>query len=195
MATNADWIIPASEDERRYFINETDNRYCKGNSPEPVIRAYFDRLYKELEEGKGKEAMLYDLLKVKLGKWHPRDNIPDTEEMRRQIDLSYPRLKGAIKDILMEGVFPGELNGKGEYQIASKNFLDTLNDMDANFKFTGKSVTNLLKQVGVNTRRDTTTRYLIFPELGIIRSLWSRQVGRQNWDTADVKWEIGKKEF
>src|SRR4029077_7749160 len=29
MSTNSDWVIPATEDERRYFINEIDNKYAK----------------------------------------------------------------------------------------------------------------------------------------------------------------------
>lgn len=194
MATNADFIIPATEDERRFFINETDNKYSKGSSDEPVIRAYFNALYNELDNG-GKAAMLYDLLKVKLKRWHPRMDIPHTDELQNQIDMNYPHLKKGVCDMLTHGVFPGVLNGKGEYQISSKNFLTYL-EGETNVKnsFTNKSVVQLVKVLKVQTHRSSTERLLIFPELGIMRDLWNKHIGRRDWRTNE-KWSIGKMEY
>jgi len=195
MATNADWVIPATEDERRYFINETDNRFAKGNSEEKDIRAHFTALYSEIKNS-GKEAMLFDLLKMDLKGWHPRNEIPETEEMRNQIAMSLPKLKTAIFDMLKEGVFPGDFNSKGEYQISSKAFLEALQVIDPNGakNFTNKAIANILKILEVKTHRTNTARYLIFPELGYVRSVWNKNITRHEWPTNE-KWTIGKTEY
>lgn len=195
MATNADWVIPATEDERRYFINETDNRFAKGNSEEKDIREHFNALYEEINTT-GKGAMLFDLLHMNLKGWHPRNEIPETEEMRNQIALSLPKLKGAVFTLLEEGIFPGEFNSKGEYQVSNKNFLEYLQSIDPQGakNFTMKSIANLTKTLGIKTYRDSQARYLIFPELGILRAMWNRAVTRNEWPT-NIKWTIGKAEY
>jgi hypothetical protein len=190
MATNADWVIPASEDERRFFINETDNRFSKGNSEEHIIRAYFDKLYAELTTS-GKAAMLFDLLSWDLKGWNPRINIPETEEMRNQIAMSLPKLKLAVFTMLEEGVFPGEKNTKGEYQITSKNFLEFLQGLESNSKFSSKAVSNFVKILHIKPHRDAHNRFLIFPELGQIRSYWNKHIGRREWRTNE-EWIVGK---
>ena len=54
-ASNSDWIVPASMEERRFFtIDVSDKRIGD--------RQYFKSLFEEMENG-GREAMLYDLLR------------------------------------------------------------------------------------------------------------------------------------
>jgi hypothetical protein len=65
------------------------------------------------DNGPGPSAMLYDLLKINLTNWHPRNNIPETSELRKQIQMSLPKLKYAFHQMLEDGVFPGHENGKG----------------------------------------------------------------------------------
>jgi hypothetical protein len=65
-------VVPASHDERRYAINDIDPRYSRGVAPEEVRKEYFGALNAELRDG-GAEAMLYDLLQMDLGDWHPRE--------------------------------------------------------------------------------------------------------------------------
>jgi len=68
MLAEPGWVIPAGRYERRYaaFAVSTVKR---GN------RAYFRALHHQIQNG-GAEAMFYDLQRMDLGDWHPR-NIPE----------------------------------------------------------------------------------------------------------------------
>jgi hypothetical protein len=75
MSSNADWVIPASHDERRYLMLDVlDDK--KGDV------SYFAALNQQMEQG-GLAAMLYDLLHLDLGDFHPRA-VPTTPELAVQ---------------------------------------------------------------------------------------------------------------
>jgi Family of unknown function (DUF5906) len=82
LSSNAYWVVPASDDERRYAVSDIDPRYAKGSAPEEDRKKYFGAIQRELAEG-GAAAMLYDLLKMPLGDWHPRE-VPVTPALMRQ---------------------------------------------------------------------------------------------------------------
>jgi hypothetical protein len=83
MSANADWVLPASGDERRYGVFDAVN--VRGDKEK-----YFDALHRELLGG-GIGAMLYDLLNMELGDWSPRF-IPQTKALQRQKALSMSTL-------------------------------------------------------------------------------------------------------
>jgi hypothetical protein len=204
MSTNADWIIPATVDERRYFINEVDDKYARGGQlSDYEIDSYFNKLYKErfgteYEKDKflyeGTAAMLHDLLKIDLTDgWHPRNSIPETEELRKQIAMSLSKLKYAILHMLEDGVFPGSRNGKGELTITSANMLDYIHSLDpSNKTITSKSLAGMLKEIGVTLYRTGATRGYVFPELGIMRQNWSERVMKNTEWRLNELWEIDK---
>lgn len=202
MATNADWIIPATEDERRYFINEVDAKYAKGQLLDHDREKYFDEIWQERlgtkdESGKyrkeGTAAMLHDLLKMNLTNWHPRNSVPETAELRKQIAMSLPRLKYAILHMLEDGVFPGSRNGSGELAITSANFLDYIHSLDpANKTITGKALVSILKEIGVTTYKIGPARGYIFPELNIMRQNWDTRIMRNTEWRLSETWEIDK---
>jgi hypothetical protein len=69
MASNSDWVVPASLEERRYFVLDVaDNRIGDGK--------YFSALYAEMETG-GLAAMIYDMLRRDIAGFEPRD-VPNT---------------------------------------------------------------------------------------------------------------------
>jgi hypothetical protein len=75
MASNSDWVVPASGDERRYCVMAvSDSRIGD--------RAYFTRLNAQMEKG-GLAAMLHDLLAHDLSKFNVRD-VPQTEALADQ---------------------------------------------------------------------------------------------------------------
>ena len=69
MAGNEDWLAPASMDERRFAAFAVSDKY-QGDT------AYFDTLFKQMFEEGGVEAMMFDLLNMKLEGWQPPDPCP-----------------------------------------------------------------------------------------------------------------------
>lgn len=73
MASNNNWTVPAGPSARRFAVFRVSD-HCVGDKP------YFRALFEQLESG-GYEAMLYDLLQLDLQDWHPRDDVPKTDEL------------------------------------------------------------------------------------------------------------------
>ena len=97
MTANAEWVVPASHDERRYAVFNVSEKYM-GNEQ------YFRELYREIESG-GLEAMLHDLKRVDLGKWHPRQIIK-TQALAEQKMQSMIPLQEWYESLLQEGHIP-----------------------------------------------------------------------------------------
>jgi hypothetical protein len=76
MATNAEWVIPAGIDERRFAVFEVAETYKQS-------KEYFRPLYAEMDAG-GIAAMMFDLLAYDLEGWHPRDDVPRTNALHDQ---------------------------------------------------------------------------------------------------------------
>lgn len=101
MASNNDWVIPASADERRYCVIDVSNRH-KGDL------AYFNALLAESGSG-GLEAMLYDLQAYDLTGFEVR-RVPATKAMDDQKVASLKSTERWIYD-LMTGASVGDLLG------------------------------------------------------------------------------------
>lgn len=79
MASNEEWVIPASVDARRFFVLEVSEE-AKNN------HAYFAEIIGQLEAG-GYAAMLHDLLNYDLSAFNVRD-VPRTDGLANQQKLS-----------------------------------------------------------------------------------------------------------
>jgi hypothetical protein len=118
MLAEPGWVIPAGRYERRYAALAVS----------PVKRSdkgYFRALHRQIAEG-GAEAMFYDLRKMDLGDWHPRD-IPDTllcnPALQKQQGFTLPPLEQWYVMLLHEGVLPGGLAGRPNTAF-TKSLLD-----------------------------------------------------------------------
>jgi hypothetical protein len=79
MSSNADWVIPAAIDERRFCVLDVaDNRIGD--------RAYFAAIAAQMENG-GLAALVYDMLARDISAFEVRD-IPQTAALRTQKTLS-----------------------------------------------------------------------------------------------------------
>ncbi len=101
MASNEDWVVPASLDARRFFVLEVSD--ARRND-----HAYFAALWAEMENG-GYEAMLHDLLRRDLTLFNPR-GVPLTEGLQTQRKLSLNHTDAWWLDVLHKGyVFQSRL--------------------------------------------------------------------------------------
>jgi hypothetical protein len=75
MASNSDWVIPASQDERRFFVLDVaDHRIGQ--------REYFTGIAEQMERG-GLAAMIHDMLRRDITGFDVRD-VPSTAALRDQ---------------------------------------------------------------------------------------------------------------
>lgn len=193
MATNNEWVIPASADSRRYFINEVDNMYAKNKCANSIREKYFDLLWSEMKYG-GKAAMTYDLLKVKLGGWHPRNEVPETEELKKQALMSLPRSHKAILSMLQDGQFPGEQYENGACYIQAKILWAYMEELEpGTMKISHMVKSELIKELGCY--KNSKTHAWNFPDLQTMRSNWDLRHGVVKWDKVITEWSVIKSPY
>jgi hypothetical protein len=79
MASNSDWVVPASNKERRYFVIDVgDNRVGD--------KKYFNAIYEQMEHG-GLAAMIHYFLDYDIKDFDHRD-FPETEALKQQKEHS-----------------------------------------------------------------------------------------------------------
>lgn len=100
IASNEDWVVPASTDhERRFAVYDVAAERQDDD-------AYFDELHRQMQNG-GLEAMLFDLQQMDLGDWHPRRDVPKTDALHEQAKHSERPEVAALREILELGQCPG----------------------------------------------------------------------------------------
>ncbi|MFI3215266.1 MAG: DUF5906 domain-containing protein [Methylococcales bacterium] len=107
MASNNDWIVPASSDERRYFVlGVSDERI--GDS------AYFTALHDSLEREETKSAFLYDMLHRDISGFDIT-KIPETDALKAQRLQSLDSFGKYWWDVLNRGHIYQSEYGNDEY--------------------------------------------------------------------------------
>jgi hypothetical protein len=106
MLAEPGWVIPAGRYERRYAaLSASDVRM--GN------RTYFNMLHQQIADG-GAEAMMWDLQRMDLGEWHPRE-IPESllkgSALQEQQIHTLPPLEQWYLSLLQDARVPGALVG------------------------------------------------------------------------------------
>jgi hypothetical protein len=94
MSSNKDWVIPASADERRFFVLDVGEEH-KQDKP------YFAAIDAQMKNG-GYEAMLYDLLHRDLNGWDVRD-VPQTKALYEQKILSEDSKTAWLRECMVRG--------------------------------------------------------------------------------------------
>lgn len=105
MASNENWVVPATADERRFAVYDVADE-AVGN------REYFTALRREMEEEGGDAAMLDFLLHLDISKFDPAD-VPDTEGLQEQKKLTAPLHWKWFEDVLSRGyVLASKIGGE-----------------------------------------------------------------------------------
>jgi hypothetical protein len=98
MASNEDWVVPAGERERRYFVLKVSDDKLQDHG-------WFKAINEQLENG-GYEAMLHDLLHHHLGDFHPRQ-LPRCNDLAGQQALSLGPFDSRWVELLETGTLTG----------------------------------------------------------------------------------------
>lgn len=189
MASNESWVVPAAPDERRFAVFDVDESQKQS-------KTYFAPLFAELDSG-GLAAMLFDLLAMDLGDFHPRWNIPDTEALKRQKIQSLSGLDAYLYDLLCVGTFPEEIDkdGKPKKTATGVPFRSTYFLRDEATRWlrarhgeqhvSGNDVTELLVKLGATKYRrgGGGERGLLLPSLETMRAKWDALKFPVKWPT------------
>jgi hypothetical protein len=98
LSSNEDWVVPAGENERRFFM-------CAVSEVKLQDQVWFEAIIDQLQNG-GYGAMLYDLIHFDLGDWHPR-RVPKQHGLLEQQAHSLSPLDSWWVELLETGTLAG----------------------------------------------------------------------------------------
>jgi hypothetical protein len=179
MTANAEWVVPASHDERRYAVFSVSEKFM-GNEQ------YFRDLYAELNEG-GLEAMLYDLQRVNLGAWHPR-HIVKTQALVEQKMQSMTPLYEWWESLLQDGSIPAAPKDTPDIAMVTyllnhaREFSTKLRELNAT------RLGRFLSQHGCIKLHRSSGNAWRFPELKAARQKWETRYQGWTWQYATENW-------
>jgi hypothetical protein len=153
----------------------------------------------EINEG-GAEAMFYDLQRLDLGDFHPRD-IPEAvlkgEALQKQQGFSLPPLEQWFVSLLHDGVLPGAGPKRPNTTFTSWLLIDA-KDRIPRLKWDLSEVLlrNFLideEAVGIpcTKYRSSVGNGWSFAPLKDLREAWCRRYGSIKWDNPDAEWNGG----
>jgi len=178
MAANAEWVVPASHDERRYVVIDVS---CSRIGD----FTYFKALHAEINAG-GLAAMLHDLQRVKLGDWHPR-NVVYTEALHRQKERSLDPVHEWWESVLQSGVLPGQADASRA--VAALNIYDRARQSVPRLKDASETrLGRFLRSMGCEGWHRKNGNYWRFPELNEARKVWNEKFGRWQWRNELQSW-------
>jgi hypothetical protein len=173
MSGNDKWIVPASHDERRYAVNKINERWKQN-------RDYFGPLFGEINDG-GAGAMLYDLLRLDLDGWHPRDHVPQTQALVEQKMLGLTGLEQWYAGLLDVGALPGPEKRNPRMVLSSRLFEDAKASSPRNRYINPTGLGVFLKEMGCEHKSTGKAWAWVFPPLAEARRAWLAHVSG-SWD-------------
>jgi hypothetical protein len=182
ISSNNDWVIPAGTGARRFVV--ADVAPIKAGNFE-----YFAALRKELNSG-GLQAMLYDLLNIDLGDWHPRE-IVSSKGLNTQKEFTLDTLSMWTLYIAESGHLPhtDNLLWQGEKHpdpnfVSSATIRQHMLSTFPQLRFTDdkKLARALREHLGCVKSKTQHCRGWVFPDLEQARDMWSQSHYKQDWD-------------
>ena len=192
MSANADWVVPASAGERRYAVFKCVDTYVRGLADDKTREAYFNDLHHEMNNG-GLEAMLFDLLHLNLGDWHPR-KVYETAALREQKAQSLSPIQHWLEEVLQDGKLPRSFwnkTGKKDFALTCDLVADAIKRVPRlNGYLSDKAMGGFLGKTWgcISGKGESPTGELRgwrFPPLAQMRADWSRRYGGWEWENPD----------
>ena len=188
MLAEPGWVIPAGRFERRYAAVAV-------SSAKRGDKEYFRALHRQIEKG-GAEAMFYELERMNLDGWHPRE-IPEAllrnPELQKQQSHTLPPLEQWYVMLLHNGVLPGALAGKPNTAYTRSLIEDAKTKVPRlRWDLTEVGLRNFLldeESIGIVCAkyRSSNNNGWSFPPLSEARAAWSQRYGSVKWDNPDAE--------
>lgn len=187
MASNDDWVVPASIDERRFAVFEANRSHIGDHN-------YFEAIAHQLDNG-GMAAMLHELLNMDLEGWHPRLAIPETPALRAQKQRTLDEEYRALLAVLEDGVLPGDNAGRNNtvfshsHSNTSIGMMDHIRLMNPKLRnISDHRIGSALKALGVTRIILKNKRAWLFPSLKEMRANWDATRFPHDWPDDVVEW-------
>jgi hypothetical protein len=182
MSANSDWVVPASLDERRFACFDLDASHQQKDE-------YFSPLYTEIRNG-GTGAMLYDLQRIDLEGWHPRQNVPKTTTLRDQQEQSLSYFDQWWLSLLEAGTLPGAVLSNPR-RAASDKLFEHARSSNPGLRFTSDHLlARILKKHGCRAYRSGSARGWEFPSLPEARAMWEEHMSMTWVSPNQIDWDI-----
>ncbi len=188
IASNEDWVVPASDDERRFAVFEADSEAHRNLPP-----GFFGDVRRQMESG-GLAAMLFDLAEMPLSGWHPRSDIPVTRALTEQKVQSFRADPIAFwwYRVLEDGCLPvgGAWNGALDIDSEGKAVLvhavqHQATVMRKRAEFTKTALARFLGKVGV----DVAARDRKGGKVWRIPALPDARAAFEAWVGGAIRWD------
>jgi hypothetical protein len=195
MASNEEWVVPATMDERRFAVFALSNHRVGDDE-------YFGNLHAQLYEQGGLAAMLHDLLQLDLRGWHPRRHIPQTDALARQKSETLSPIERFWFECLVTGELPSfaEPYARGGVFLATSDVAEFLSRRQtrpvsavkvAEFLGLGR-----VASPGMGFQKDDVRRPRGFhvPTLSEAREVWDRTRFAYDWPQVGGWSVLGQRE-
>jgi hypothetical protein len=206
LTTKSKWLVPASQDARRYFVLDVASHKMQDST-------YFTAIETEMREG-GLSGLLAHLRSIDIADFDVR-KMPQTEALRAQKDETRAH-RDPLKDWwltllhsgqLPSGVVRGEcchapchdrewIDKKGQRRRVEGLYEDAKRRVPRLGKFdtSDRAFGDFLNTQGVLRKEYAGRDGRLFPPLGELRAAWAAEHGPVAWDNPTGHWEDGNQE-
>jgi hypothetical protein len=198
MLSNADWVVPASIDERRFFCLKASAKHCKDYN-------YFAAIQQQLDAG-GYSALLYHLMhEINLNGFNVRE-APSTSFLKEQVKNGLHGIHSVWFECLCSGAIPGVSENGKKLWLRASDLIEWAENHERSKRFRGwnelttESVGALLKnkmkiekgqaQGKLFHLEDERARAYSIPSLAECRKRWVEAgFPAGDWDDDQNEWE------
>ena len=195
MATNDDWAVPASMDERRFLVLDVSpHRQAGSDLPDDhPNRIYWREVHREIAGG-GVGALFRHLRSMDLGGFHPRESVPATQALASQKVHSLGPVERWYLDVVADAELPGKLRDGHtdaitvDWEGGERPYLTPKTvtaDLAAHLQSRGirsrppttEQLSALLRGFGWESKKVKGKKWWVPPALEDAREAWRRRVG------------------
>jgi Bifunctional DNA primase/polymerase, N-terminal/Family of unknown function (DUF5906)/Primase C terminal 2 (PriCT-2) len=172
MAANAEWVVPASHDERRYAVFKVSDKHAQEE-------AYFKPLYNELYKNGGLSGLLHDLKRLDLGDWHPRRVIKTAALQQQKEESLSAYASWWLKEVLEPMALPKADAKDGLYSLDP--LLLRVKQYATYERLSLRGLGQFLRKMGAILVRTSGANYWQLPEINAARVIWEKRYGKWPW--------------